>query len=279
VVDEHCNARRRFAISLICELDIDFKSFSQVDSSITRNFGETGLGLSISRQLVELMGGVIGVRSQVGAGSVFWFEIPVEIVHEHSPSKSVVSIQDDDNANARALVRRHAVLADTTTPIAVEHNTTLPLIVSLDATIASNNQKIKGKILVAEDNRINQLFIAGLLKQFGCAFDLVDNGEQAVAAVEQRQYDLILMDCQMPEMDGLTATREIRVRESTGLLSGKVPIIALTANAIKGDRERCIEAGMNDYITKPIDSNRLRIAMSDFLCNVDKQNVPVAGNA
>ena len=118
-------------------------------------------------------------------------------------------------------------------------------------------QKLSGHILVAEDNRINQLYITELLKYCGCTSELADNGDVALTALQNQRFDLVLMDCQMPEMDGFTATREIRRREAAGELPGHLPIVALTANALQGDRERCLEAGMDEYLTKPIRVERL----------------------
>jgi len=210
-----------------------FKAFSQVDSSTTRRFGGTGLGLSICKQLVDLMGGEIGVDSQVGVGSTFWFEIPFDLVKPaaHSPQKS-----------------------DATTPQQVA-----------DSMPKSPQHSISGHILVAEDNRINQLFISELLKHLGCTYVLAKNGEEALAALDSVHYDLILMDCQMPEMDGFAATREIRKREAEGTFRGRIPIVALTANALIGDRERCLDAGMDEYLTKPVQSAHLLQVLKTYL--------------
>jgi signal transduction histidine kinase/ligand-binding sensor domain-containing protein/CheY-like chemotaxis protein len=187
-----------------------FKSFSQVDSSTTRKYGGTGLGLAISEKLVGLMGGQITVRSQPGAGTVFSFSI---------------------------LTRAGEIK-----PIAVEENAGVEekMSVSFEASYPL-------RILIAEDNLINQQLIRQILGNLGYGPDCVENGELAVAAVREKDYDLVLMDVQMPEKDGLEATREIRE------LSGKQPVIvALTANAMRGDREECLQAGMDDYISKPV---------------------------
>ena len=125
--------------------------------------------------------------------------------------------------------------------------------------------KFSGRILVAEDNRINQLYIVELLKHFGCTNDLVVNGEEALAALQQQRYDLVLMDCQMPEIDGFTAAHEIRKREAAGQHSGRLPIVAVTANALKGDREKCLEAGMDEFISKPIEGKQLKAVLEKYL--------------
>ncbi|MCA9734377.1 response regulator [candidate division KSB1 bacterium] len=190
-----------------------FKSFSQVDSSTTRKYGGTGLGLVISQKLVELMHGEIGVTSKINEGSNFWFTLTLQ--------------KQTDNK--------------------FSINESLPI-----TAVAKQNlgKAINGnlRILLAEDNIINQKVAFKLLDRLGHQVHCVDNGIKAVAAIEQHYFDLVLMDCQMPEMDGYEATRNIRKQEKKSHL----PIIALTANAMKGDREKCLAAGMDDYISKPI---------------------------
>jgi signal transduction histidine kinase/ligand-binding sensor domain-containing protein/ActR/RegA family two-component response regulator len=192
------------------KIDILFKSFSQVDSSTTRKYGGTGLGLAISEKLVSLMGGHITVRSQPGEGTTFTFTILTK--------PGIVSL---------APVREGAIKHET---LKADFALAFPL-----------------RILIAEDNLINQQLILHILGNLGYAPESVENGQLAVDAVAAQSYDLILMDVQMPELDGLQATRLIR---DNGL---KQPvIIALTANAMQGDREECLEAGMDDYISKPV---------------------------
>lgn len=130
---------------------------------------------------------------------------------------------------------------------------------------ASDATPFCGRILLAEDNSINQLYVAELMKLSGCAYDVVANGREAVAAVLRRHYDLVLMDCQMPEMDGFEATRRIRQLESDGTLVRHIPILALTANAVKGDRERCLAAGMDDYLSKPMQKWEMAALLERFL--------------
>jgi len=187
-----------------------FKSFSQVDSSTTRKYGGTGLGLAISEKLVALMGGQITVKSKVGEGTLFSFTMQARAGED----KAGVS---KETAGAGEAMK---------TGFATE----FPL-----------------RILIAEDNLINQQLIKQILWNLGYQPATVENGQLAVTAVGEEEYDMILMDVQMPEMDGLEATRRIR-REQL-----KQPvIIALTANAMQGDREECLQAGMDDYISKPI---------------------------
>jgi CheY-like chemotaxis protein len=210
-----------------------FSPFSQVDSSTSRQFGGTGLGLSITKQLTELMGGTIGVKSRLGVGSTFWIETPFRLFNAMSSASDGVH------------------------PIEITDQESPP---------QEQATKFTGHILVAEDNSINQLYVRELLKYCGCTCDIANNGDIALNAVQNNRYDLALMDCQMPEMDGFTACREIRRREATGQLSGRLPIIALTANALKGDRERCYDAGMDDYLSKPLQAAQLQMMLEKYLC-------------
>ncbi len=205
-------------------LDRLFKAFSQADSSTTRVFGGTGLGLAISKQLVELMGGSIGVASNVGEGSTFWFTVGVEC--------------------------RTARKAPAASPV--------PAAPSSAALPPSSGQPSPAapRILLAEDNDINQIVAREILTKAGFACDIVADGWAAVEAVEQGRYDLVLMDCEMPVMDGFEATRQIRDRERARNLP-RLPIVALTANAMTADRQQCLDVGMDAYVCKPIDVREL----------------------
>jgi two-component system sensor histidine kinase/response regulator len=337
-------------------MDRLFRSFSQVDDTTTRNFGGTGLGLAVSKKLVHMMGGQIGVESEEGVGSTFWFTAWLDkqdqTVSQAAPKTMPADLQgkrilvvDNEGANLK-MIRAHlqswrcqvetahsgakalATLArafENGTPFdmaiiefmiphmdgetlgrAIKHDadlqgTRLVLITSrgmrgdaaqarqagFDAyllkpikqfqlfnavvsvfglpvnmekmsvkpplitrhSLAEEGQR-RPRILLVEDNPINQKVALIRLRKLGCVADVAVNGREAVQAVEKNSYDLVLMDIQMPEMDGYEATRNIRQLLSQGQ---RLPIVAMTANAMKGDRERCLAAGMDDYISKPID--------------------------
>jgi TMAO reductase system sensor TorS len=197
-----------------------FTRFNQADSSTTRKFGGTGLGLAISKQLVELMGGDIGVESEAGRGSTFHFSLPCKVGQEPATDKNV-----EETASK--------LLGDR-----------------------------KARILVAEDNPVNQLFIKMLLGKSGHFVDVVSDGAEAVKSVANVSYDMVLMDIQMPHMDGVSATKAIRRLDGP---VARIPIIALTANAMVGQREEYLAAGMNDYVTKPIERALLFAAIGRAL--------------
>jgi len=185
-----------------------FTPFIQADSSIDRRFGGTGLGLAISRRLVENMGGVIGVESELGKGSTFWFELPLTATIAPTPSTEEATMGD-------------------ITPLS---------------------------ILLAEDNPVNQIVAVKLLGRYGHRVTVAPDGLKAVEEVELGTFDLVLMDMHMPELDGLKAAARIRALPGP---KSQIPIIALTANAFDEDRARCLAAGMDDYLSKPIDGSKL----------------------
>lgn len=365
------------------QLERLFEKFSQVDSSTTRKYGGTGLGLAISKQLVELMGGTIGVHSESGKGSTFWFTLPVakdgeamenppltadlaglrllvvddlevnrRVLHEQLKHWSIAHTCVSSGAEALAELRRAkaagepygvalldylmpemdgADLADRIKGDSEIKETVLIMLTSgsqrgdanrfLEAGFAAyivkpvvrplhlleaitrtwsrRSQKVssfpsppaaaprekeaatpaaRGKtlrVLLAEDNPTNQRVAVLFLKKLNCSVDVVANGREALEMNRRIPYDFILMDCQMPEMDGYEATARIREGE---IVSGKrMPIIALTANAMQGDRERCLAAGMDDYITKPLKITDLQRVLSSKLLASKPSSIIEAG--
>jgi len=338
-----------------------FERFSQADGSTTRKYGGTGLGLSISKQLVELMGGEIGIKSVEGEGSTFWFTVNVINSTKKLPVESYDSLQNqkilvvDDNLTNRTLLGLllskwqvehtlvdngylaleilsqaveqgapyHIAILDMQMPemdgfqlaarIKADSrlcgNLNLMMLTSQgkrgDAaklktagfsgylnkpidqsifyhsllTIAGVNSpeqslitaysareypQFKARILVVEDNPVNQKVAQGLLKKFGVQVDLAANGREALHSLEQLPFDLVLMDCQMPVMDGYEATRQIRLEEAK-VLNKDIPIIAMTANSMQGDKEKCLAAGMDDFISKPVNPSKLQEALKRWL--------------
>ena len=197
-----------------------FEAFTQVDSSTTRNYGGTGLGLAITSRLVQLMGGKIWVESEADRGSTFHFTSRFELTGaapRTTNSRAPESIQD------------------------------LPAA----ASVPSTSQAAQGmKILLAEDNALNRRLATALLQKRGHHIAATENGQEALDALERENFDLVLMDVQMPVLDGLDAIRAIRAKEQSS--GSHLPIIALTAHAMKGDRERCLAAGADEYVSKPI---------------------------
>jgi signal transduction histidine kinase/CheY-like chemotaxis protein len=208
-----------------------FQPFIQADSSTSRSYGGTGLGLAISKRLSELMGGEIGCDSEVGQGSTFWFTILVET----------------QGSSAPVATREHPLA-----PVPRLAQTGAPALPK------------RPRILVVEDNPVNQKIALRMLEKRGHPTGLAVHGGDALRRLSESQYDLIFMDCSMPEVDGFEATR--RIREGEAQTGKHIPIVAMTANAMEGDRERCLDAGMDDYLAKPVRAEQL-YSMVDQWCS------------
>jgi len=213
------------------KIDSIFQKFTQADASNTRKFGGTGLGLAITQSLVELMGGKIGVTSELGQGSSFYFTLPCLL------------------PTAEDLAKLEALESDNHSLLFTDTERMLPQDVN---------------ILLVEDDPMNQEVARRLLAKIGLYnIDAADNGQDGVAMYMPELHNFILMDCQMPGMDGFEATREIRAREED--MDGRIPIVALTANAMVGDREKCLAAGMDEYLSKPIKLDNLQRLLSQWI--------------
>jgi PAS domain S-box-containing protein len=199
-----------------------FEKFMQADSSITRKYGGSGLGLAITKTLIEIMGGAIDVESVMGEGSTFRVSLPLEIAKTRMPANDAPQLEE------KKAVR----------------------------------EKKPGRVLLVEDYDPNVLVAGSFLEEFGYLYDVASNGKQAVQKFKNQKYAAILMDVQMPEMNGFEATKSIRTLESG---TKRTPIIGMTAHALKGDRERCLDAGMNDYICKPFNSDELKKKLEAYI--------------
>ena len=208
-----------------------FKPFSQVQDAATRRSGGSGLGLGICKHLVEMIGGSIGVTSEAGKGSTFWFDIPFRLRNVGPASRDDVVAESGPGA-----------------PVPVDGN-------------LAGGGAVGGRVLLAEDNEINQELAWEMIRMTGCDCECVGNGHDAIRAAASGRYAMVFMDCMMPGMDGYHAVRAIRAAETEAAAPGgvakRLPIVAMTANALEGDREDCLAAGMDDYLSKPLDPDEV----------------------
>ena len=193
-----------------------FEPFKQADDSTTRKYGGTGLGVTISKNIVELLGGELKLKTELNKGSEFYFEIPIEVVDNYKEEK--IEIKKEFNS----------------------------------------------KVLVVEDNKANQMFLEVVLKKLNLEYEIANNGKEAIEKYKDGKFDIVLMDENMPIMNGIEAVKHIRKYEEENNLK-HTPIISVTANALQGDRERFLNAGFDDYLAKPIDLNKLKEILSKFL--------------
>jgi signal transduction histidine kinase/DNA-binding response OmpR family regulator len=363
------------------KLDHIFNSFAQADSSTTRKYGGTGLGLAITRQLVDMMGGEIGVESAEGEGTTFWFDLTLQVKavanedlmvlparlkdlkvlvvddvpvnHEilghqlsswgmksdcvengatalrmlHDASKAGtpydIAILDYHMPEMDGLQLANAIKADTaiadvrlamlSSVVGVEEvkssksagivcyltkpvrqselfNSLTKIISDTEELVSTDDEhetsspdtqeagQLAGKVLLVEDTLINQEVARSMLEWVGVEYAIANNGREGVDAYLRDNFDVILMDCQMPEMDGYEATGTIRAHEREIDQQGAVPIVALTANAVEGDREKCLASGMTDYLSKPFKSQELKQILAKYLPTVERTNSATANN-
>jgi signal transduction histidine kinase/CheY-like chemotaxis protein len=239
--------------------DMIFEAFTQADSSMTRRYGGTGLGLSIARQFCHMMDGEIGVESVVGVGSTFWFTVLID-QHLGTNTAPAASQQID----TRTVEVRPDEDRNSATPAEPPPHATFVSPASRDFRLALERAgKESVAVLLVEDNPANMRVTQALLETLGIKVSPARNGLEAVATYRENKFDLVLMDCQMPEMDGYEATRAIRQIE--GFQRRRTPIIALTAHAMEGSREASLESGMDDQITKPLTMSALTGKLLEWL--------------
>jgi signal transduction histidine kinase/CheY-like chemotaxis protein len=297
VIAAACHEAGRFMLSVADtgvgippeQLPSLFTQYSQGDASTARRFGGTGLGLAISKTLVELMGGEIGVESNLGSGSTFWLVLPLEaaeaagvpsadapVTSRHQtpgvsgpgPALSIVQPRASVSPIRRA-PRSEAGAARESVAASAGRDVAAPAAESEGGAVRAAPSPDQTRLLLVEDNFVNQRVATYMLAKLGYRVEVAQNGREAVERLRQASYDLVLMDCQMPEMDGFEATRIIRDAASD-VKDHAVPIIAMTANAFPEDRTRSLACGMNDFLSKPVEQATLSEMITKWLRPVEE---------
>jgi signal transduction histidine kinase/CheY-like chemotaxis protein len=234
-----------------------FDAFAQVDASAARAHGGTGLGLAIVKKMVRMMGGEVGVSSVEGKGSTFWFTVPFapDAVQGATVSERPGLVNGADSSD-------HPVSAAGGKPLSAMDDRAVAVPTG-DVVTAGAEARRSWRVLLAEDNLVNQLVAQAMLASLGSDVTLANDGAEALAAYEENDYDLILMDWQMPTMDGIEATRRIRALESASQRQ-RVPIVALTANAFDSDRQTCLAVGMDGFLAKPVRAEDLARVVAQY---------------
>jgi len=251
------------------QLDRLFRRFTQADSSTTRRYGGTGLGLAISKTLVELMGGTIGALSHPGMGSTFWLTLPLAAGQAQSHDAAPTTAAGRTAPAGPAPVLTAAMAPGRAATVARDAAEA-----GMTATVARVTTEQGRRLLLVEDNFVNQRVAVYMLNKLGYAVDVAKNGRAAVEMLGRSVYDLVLMDCQMPEMDGFEATRVIRDRTSS-VLDHEIAVVAMTANAFPEDRARALASGMNDFLAKPVELSVLAGTLAKWL-KPPRETVPRA---
>lgn len=226
-----------------------FESFTQADGSTTRKYGGTGLGLTISRQLAQMMGGEIGVESQLAKGSLFWFTVLFQKIESASYPLLTTGLATETKKNMET----------------VEKPITEQIVKTKEKQADFTEQQLNIHVLLAEDNPVNQAVAVYMLELMGSKVTVVEDGSMVFDALKKQNFDIILMDCQMPNMDGFDATRTVRTYENRHPEKKITPVIAVTANTMPGDKENCLAAGMNDFLSKPFKQQTLYEILKKWL--------------